>query len=409
MAAVTVVGGGFAGLSSAARLAKLGHDVRLIEQDERLGGRLRSTHVAGFAFDDGTSTLTLPAAVRDLFRKSGRPLERVLDLGYLSPGRRHVFTDRTVLDLPNGSRADQTVAIDRALGGGPAWTRWLDDLEPAWEVLRRRPDAWGGGRRGLGRSERAALKPGRSLSRESRSRFQDPRLRALATDGVRVEARAHARTPAYLGVTHLLERSFGRWAVAGGSDALADALERRLEERRVEVVLGSTVEEVMVSGDRVRGVVVDGTLAPADVVVWAAPAPAHGLATSGAPRGVSVQRLRLGLGPSAPSVPAETIVHCDPPLRISRSLTHDGPGQAWTVRHHGDGDPLLKLAEHGVDVRPHVSVRDEAAAASAATWQLDPRRLPDGLFAADRDDRVGLGLELTAMRTATIADTIGKA
>ncbi len=47
MANVVVVGGGFAGMSAAARLAKLRHDVTLLESSQSLGGRLNGMTVGG--------------------------------------------------------------------------------------------------------------------------------------------------------------------------------------------------------------------------------------------------------------------------------------------------------------------------------------------------------------------------
>ena len=51
MARVVVIGGGFGGLASAARLAKLGHDVVLVERLPRLGGALGTVEQDGFAWD----------------------------------------------------------------------------------------------------------------------------------------------------------------------------------------------------------------------------------------------------------------------------------------------------------------------------------------------------------------------
>ena len=62
--------------------------------------------------------MLLPAVVRDLFRKSGRPLEKELDLVPVEPMREHRFEDGTRLDLPSGSRSAQIEAIDAALGDG---------------------------------------------------------------------------------------------------------------------------------------------------------------------------------------------------------------------------------------------------------------------------------------------------
>src|SRR5215207_8378284 len=105
MAQVVVVGGGFAGMSVAARLAKLRHTVTLIESADELGGRMRGITIDGTTWQTGLDTVTLPAVFRDLFRKSGRPLENVLELTMTS-GRRHIFKDKSVLDLPLGNRGD---------------------------------------------------------------------------------------------------------------------------------------------------------------------------------------------------------------------------------------------------------------------------------------------------------------
>ena len=114
---VVVVGGGFGGLASAARLAKLGHEVTLLERSDSLGGALGSVTADGYTWDAGPSYTLLPAVLRDLFRKSGRPLERELDLVPLDVVREHRFEDGSVLALPAGSRAAQIGRRRRARRG----------------------------------------------------------------------------------------------------------------------------------------------------------------------------------------------------------------------------------------------------------------------------------------------------
>ena len=138
MARVVVVGGGFGGMAAAARLARLGHEVTLLERADHLGGALTTVEQDGFAWDAGPTTTLLPAVVRDLFRKSGRPLERELDLQPLDLVREHRFADGSSVRLPGGSRAAQLAAFE-SLGAGLG-RQWVDHVasygEP-WELLRK--------------------------------------------------------------------------------------------------------------------------------------------------------------------------------------------------------------------------------------------------------------------------------
>src|SRR4051812_13985418 len=95
MARVVVVGGGFGGVASAARLAKQGHDVTLVERSPGLGGALGTVRDGDFAWDAGPHATLLPAVVRDLFRKTGRPVEKELELEPLPSIREHRFEDGT--------------------------------------------------------------------------------------------------------------------------------------------------------------------------------------------------------------------------------------------------------------------------------------------------------------------------
>ncbi len=50
---VVVVGAGFAGLSAARELVRLGHDVVVLEGRDRVGGRSSTTTIAGMPVDLG--------------------------------------------------------------------------------------------------------------------------------------------------------------------------------------------------------------------------------------------------------------------------------------------------------------------------------------------------------------------
>lgn len=416
MARVVVVGGGFAGLSLAARVAKLRHDVTLLESTQALGGRLRG-HRAG----DGTwqldpPTFTLPGVLRDLFRKSGRPLDAALSIRTV-PGRRHVFADRSVLDLAMGTRSAQVDAVTATFGSDP-WSPWLDPMTDRWDLVRRRllnqvpsPDA-------LDRPARRTLDARRSLRREVTRTFDDERLRRLVLDPVVLAGDDPRLVPAAAALVHHVERGFGRWEVDGGLPALADALTTRLQERRVDVRLGVTGTGLLREGDRVAGVVTDDGEIAADLVAWCAPAWPSGLPEPRLHPRIPAHRtlVRLAADAPPPSPWGDVAVHADPPLRMWESAT-----DCWTIAHHRAEDPLVALVRVGIDVREQVLERHDLGPADLVRlghwgWQWRGWRtvlerpgpgLPPGLVMAGAHAHPGGTIEEIGLATEALAERLG--
>lgn len=436
VARVAVVGASFGGMAAAARLAKLGHDVTLHERDADLGGSLRPVRHEGFTWDAGPTSLTLPAVIRDLFRKSGRPLERVVELEPLRPGRRHVFADRSALDLPMGTRIDQVDALTALFDGHIAdlWAGYVDRLAPVWDIVRRRAlEAPFDGRDSFPPAEWKALQPRRSLrrafSRHGRS-VRDERLAAMALDRHQLAGQDPRALPSLLGVVEYVERSFGRWRVAGGMHDLVAALERRLDERGVTVHRESAVEDAVVRDDAVHGVALaDGTTVPADIVVWTAPRRPAALGGDDRLRpAIPAARTYLGLRGSVPALPAETFVH-GAPLAVIRTGGDAPEGHhAWSVEHQRDPeDIVVSLARRGIDVRQLVVSRVERspseivgerggspAGVAWAGWRTAferdrPQTDVVGLFRLGPDVHPGPGPIAAALGAAQVATLVGKA
>jgi phytoene dehydrogenase-like protein len=135
---VIVIGGGLGGLSAAIRLAKKGFAVELFEASDAVGGKCRVENFADFAFDTGPSLLTLPAVYRDLFIKSGAPLEEEISLLPVDPAFDYYFANGKRLTLPNATRAGVVEAIEQTFGRKSAqeWVSLMDRAEKMWEVAR---------------------------------------------------------------------------------------------------------------------------------------------------------------------------------------------------------------------------------------------------------------------------------
>jgi phytoene dehydrogenase-like protein len=380
MARVVVVGGGLGGTAAAVRLAKLGHDVTLVERRDRVGGALGTLRRDGFAWDTGASSTALPAVLRDLWRKSGRPLERELELLPVQPMREHRFPDGSFLALPSGSRSAQAEAVDAALGpgGGEQWVDYTHSFADTWDALRRGYLERRFDRDHASADVLAVLGTRRSLRSVARRRLADPRLRALALHSAVLDGQDPRRTPAWAGMTSYVEQNFGTWTVPGGMGRLAEALTARLAQRKVKVLLESVARDVVLANGRAAGVSTDAGVLDADVVVCAVDprrlpslAPLVRRTTPALPPAA----YHLGLTGPAPELPPEVVLHGDPMLVVRTTGTAPGGGHAWTVLARGRvaRDPLDTLAERGLDVRSAVEVRvDRSPQQQIEEWGGSP-------------------------------------
>ncbi|WP_435743909.1 phytoene desaturase family protein [Nocardioides sp. SYSU DS0663] len=434
MATVVVVGGGFAGLAAAARLAKLGHAVTLVERAAAPGGALTTVTAGDFAWDAGPTWTTLPAVVRDLFRKSGRPLERELDLVPLDLLREHRFADGTRVAVPGGSRAAQVAAFEElGRGLGERWAAHVASYTDVWEALRRDylEVPWTPG--SLPRRLEQVLDGRQSLHRRLRRTFRDERLELVAGHPAVAEGHDLRNVPAWAGVTAYVEQRFGAWTVADGMARLTEALERRLATRGVTVLTGAGVRDLVVRGGRVVAAELDGgEQLDAEVVVVAVDprrlptlAPLVERTMPAMPPVV----VHVGLTGELPDLPHEVVLHGDPLLVVRTGGRAPAGARAWTV--HGRGriaeDLLVALARHGIDVRDAVVARVDRSPRDlverwggspyGVLWQgrgtvhrrLGPTTPVAGVYAAGAHATPGAGLPYVGLSAALVAQAVGPA
>ncbi len=276
MGRIIVIGAGVGGLAVAARAAVKGHDVLVLEQGSRTGGKLHTLHHEGFAFDTGPSLFTLPAVYRDLFLKTGAALEDTVDLQEIEPGFFYRFADGTQLLMPGVGIGKAASAIGDALGGA-AGEQWLSVMRRAaqmWQltrapVLQSPLDGW----RSTARLTRSVsdvrtIGPMTSLRRLGNGSFTDARLVTLLDRYATYTGSDPRRAPAALATIPFIEQTFGIWHIGGGIGRLASALDERARERGVEIRTGARVSSISMRDDAVSGVRLDsGEELPADMVI----------------------------------------------------------------------------------------------------------------------------------------------
>ena len=445
MSRVVVVGGGFGGTAAAARLAKLGHEVTLVERLDRLGGALGFVERDGFRWDAGPdvdraaggacATCSASPAGRSSASWTWCPVE---------PMREHRFEDGTVLALPVGqpgraARGRRRRARRRASGGSGSTTctRFADDLGRAAPRLPRaalvpRP-------RRQGEHARCCA-PGRRCTRRCTRAFKDERLREVALLPRRARTgTTRATCPPGWACGPTSSRTSASGRSPAGWAALADGADQAARRRaRCRCCSARPRATCACASGRVVGVrhrprrrstptwsscAIDPRGLPAlapHVAAHDAGDPAGGRATSGSSGEV-------------PDLPHEVVLHGDPMLvRAHRRHAPPTGGAAWTVlgrgrlsediaasRWPGAGSTSASRSRCASTGRPRDQVEELArlAVRRALAGPRDDRphgsagaRRSPGVYAAGRARRRRRRAAVRrALRRAVVAERIGPA
>lgn len=138
---IAIIGGGIAGLASAALLARDGYQVTLFEQHDTVGGRAGSWERDGFRFDTGPSWYLMPEVFDHFFKLLDSSSNEQLELERLNPGYRVVFepvddSDAAVLDVLD-SRAENVALFESVEpGAGRELEQYLDSAKDVYEIAK---------------------------------------------------------------------------------------------------------------------------------------------------------------------------------------------------------------------------------------------------------------------------------
>lgn len=275
MARIVVVGGGIGGMAAAARLSVKGHQITLLEQGPRLGGKLHTHRREGFAFDTGPSLFTLPAVYRDLFLKTGASLEESVDLQAIEPAFAYHFADGSRVSVPGVDPAKAAHAFGEAFGGNATdeWKAFTTRGGDMWRLTRgpflQSPiNGWRTLLPLANPRDVRTIAPWSSLRSLSKSYFTDERMITLVDRYATYSGSDPRKAPAVFATIPYMEQVFGAWHIGGGLGNIATALEHRLRDRGVDIHLNTDVTSIDLTGERVSGVTTrTDDHFPADIVV----------------------------------------------------------------------------------------------------------------------------------------------
>ncbi|MGL4629802.1 MAG: phytoene desaturase family protein [Leadbetterella sp.] len=272
MKKVIVIGSGFAGLSSATKLASQGYDVTVLEKNSTLGGRARVFKENGFTFDMGPSWYWMPDIFENYFATFGKKPSDYYDLVRLDPSYRVILKGGEAIDLPADPQKLKALFERFEPGCGEKYDKFLEESKYKYQV-------------GIGEfvwkpslsiteffdfrlvSKAVSLDLFASFAKHIRKYFTHPTLLKIMEFPVLFLGATPKDTPALYSLMNYAEMQLGTWYPMGGMHEIIRGMVRLAEDKGVKFLTNQTVLKIESENERVQSVVTKETRYKADIIV----------------------------------------------------------------------------------------------------------------------------------------------
>jgi len=271
---VLVIGAGLGGIAVAARLARHGFPVTVLEKNENPGGRCGRLLQAGHRFDIGPTLLLMPEVFAETYAAMGERIDDHLDLRRIDPTYHVHFDDGTDFALSSNLAALQSQAEAIEPGSSEGVLRYLAEGRHHYQHALRHF---------VGRNFTSLpqyLSPGNlwqvlhhlhALRRHyarSDDYFHHPHLKAALTFQDMYLGLSPFDAPATYSLLPSTELLDGVWFPLGGLYRVIESLVGIAAANGVSFCCDAPVARIEVAGNRATGVTLaDGSRLEADFVV----------------------------------------------------------------------------------------------------------------------------------------------
>lgn len=274
-----VIGAGIGGIATAARLAKNGYEVTVLEKESTPGGRCNQIIRDGHRFDIGPTLFLMPEIWEETFTALGETMSDHLQLKRIDPTYKVHFDDGLKLALTSniGDMQTQLEKVDKT-----AFTGFLNYITEGSKHYKMSVEKFVGrnfynifeyfslGNLPLLFQLKALKKHYANAGRF----FNDDRLKAAFTFQNMYLGLSPYDAPATYSLLQYTELAEGVWYPVGGMYAGIQALVKIAEKLGVKFIYNAPVKKLNVEGSKVKGLLLEnGREFSADIFVGNADLP----------------------------------------------------------------------------------------------------------------------------------------
>jgi phytoene desaturase len=251
---ITVIGGGIAGLATAALLAKDGYQVTVLEKNNQLGGRARRFKAKGFSFDMGPSWYMMPEVFDKFFAFFGK---KTSDFYQLIRIKNHykVFIENRQYTIKD--KLPENLKLFNQLGknGGQKLKKFLKECQYVYELVMDK----------LVYYDYLSLQPlidfkliknflafdfFRTFHQAVSAYFKNPDLQKILEFTTVFLGGSPYNTPAFYKLITHTDFNLGIYHPIGGIHKIIEALEKICLSNNVEIKTNQKADKIAVANDQ---------------------------------------------------------------------------------------------------------------------------------------------------------------
>lgn len=267
---IAILGSGFSSLAASCYLAQQGNKVTIYEKNPTIGGRARQFKKDGFTFDMGPSWYWMPDVFERFFQDFNKKTSDYYELIKLNPAYRVYFGINDFISIFDNLEDIKSAFEAIEEGSGQKLENFISQAKSNYDIaikdLVYRP--------GVSPLElitpQTALKLNQffgNVTADIRKKFKNERLIQILEFPVLFLGAKPNKTPSFYNFMNYADFGLGTWHPKTGMYDVVKALEKLALELGVTIKTNSPAEKIIVENKTAAGIVINGEIIKADIVV----------------------------------------------------------------------------------------------------------------------------------------------